>query len=140
MGQVMGLTTVKVKVKRSRESRKARMVECLVDSGASYSLVDARLLRAVGCKPYVSQDFFLADGTKITRKMGDAYFELGEIGGASRVIFGEPGDEALLGVTTLESLGLMLDPFKRQLRPMKLMLAGVAGTGRTGAGGSYQQS
>jgi len=119
----MGLTTVKIKVKKSRESRKARVVEFLVDSGASYSLVDQRILRALGCKPYVAQDFFLADGTKITRKMGDAYFELGEIGGASRVIFGEPDDETLLGVTTLESLGFVLDPFKRQLRPMKLLLA-----------------
>ncbi len=119
----MGITTVKVKVKKSRESRKARVLDFLVDSGASYSLVDGRVLRALGCKPYVSQDFFLADGTKVTRKMGDAYFELDGNGGAARVIFGEPGDQSLLGVTTLESLGLVLDPFRRQLRPMKMLLA-----------------
>ena len=35
---------------------------------------------------------------------------------------GEPGDEPLLGVITLENLGLVLDPFKRELRPMKLRL------------------
>jgi hypothetical protein len=39
------------------------------------------------------------------------------------VIFGEETDEPLLGATTLESLGLMLDPFKRELYPMRMMLA-----------------
>jgi hypothetical protein len=32
-------------------------------------------------------------------------------------------------VTTLGSLGLVLDPFKRVLRPMRLMLATAAPTG-----------
>ena len=43
--------------------------------------------------------------------------------GASKVIFGRPGDAALIGAVTLEELGLMLDPLKRELRPMRLLLA-----------------
>jgi hypothetical protein len=31
------------------------------------------------------------------------------------VIFGEPGDSTLLGALTLEALGLVLDPLKRDL-------------------------
>ena len=42
--------------------------------------------------------------------------------GAAPVIFGEEGDEPLLGATTLESLGLVLDPFKRRLIPMRMLL------------------
>jgi len=38
------------------------------------------------------------------------------------VIFGEKGDEPLLGATTLESLGLVLDPFKRRLIAMRMLL------------------
>jgi hypothetical protein len=38
------------------------------------------------------------------------------------VILGEPGDEPLLGVITLEVLGLVLDPFKRTLQAMHLRL------------------
>jgi hypothetical protein len=38
------------------------------------------------------------------------------------VIVGEPGDDPLLGATTLEGFGLVLDPFRRELRPMKLPL------------------
>ena len=43
--------------------------------------------------------------------------------GHTPVILGEPGDEALLGMVTLEVLGLVLDPFKRTLRPMRALLA-----------------
>ncbi len=35
---------------------------------------------------------------------------------------GEPGDAALLGVVTLEELGLILDPMRRELRPMPMSL------------------
>ena len=55
--------------------------------------------------------------------MGDAYFEFQGEGGAAPVIFGEKGDEPLLGATTLESIGLVLDPFKRRLIPMRMLLA-----------------
>jgi hypothetical protein len=44
------------------------------------------------------------------------------VGGAD-VIFGEEGDYCLLGVLTLEALGLVLDPLKRELRPRPLILA-----------------
>jgi hypothetical protein len=53
--------------------------------------------------------------------VGDAYFEYQGEGGAAPVIFGETGDEPLLGATTLESLGLVLDPFKRRLIAMRLL-------------------
>jgi hypothetical protein len=64
----------------------------------------------------------LADGTSIRRRVGDAYFELEGEGGASPVIFGEEDDKALLGATTLESIGVVLDPFKRRLIPMRMSL------------------
>ena len=43
--------------------------------------------------------------------------------GHTPVVLGEKGDEALLGVVTLENLGLVLNPFDRTLRPMRMMLA-----------------
>jgi hypothetical protein len=67
-------------------------------------------------------DFSLADGTTIRRQVGDAYFEVKGQGGASPVIFGEEGDKPLLGATTLESIGPVLDPFKRRLIPMGMLL------------------
>ena len=43
------------------------------------------------------------------------------------VIVGEPGDDAVLGATTLEGFGLVLDPFRRELRPMALPLKAQPG-------------
>ena len=38
------------------------------------------------------------------------------------VVLGEKGDSALLGLTTLDGFGLMVDPFKRTIYQSKLML------------------
>jgi len=43
-------------------------------------------------------------------------------GFASPVIFGEAEDSVLLGSVSLESLGLLLDPLKRVLRPLPMVL------------------
>jgi predicted aspartyl protease len=118
----MGLTFQRLTVKPSRASRKKRAIDFLIDSGAVYSLVPSKQLRLLGIKPYKKLDFALADGSIVSRQVGDAYFEYRGQGGAAPVIFGQEGDEPLLGATTLESLGLILDPFKRKLHPMKLVL------------------
>ena len=39
------------------------------------------------------------------------------------MIFGEEGDSNLLGAFTLEALGLALDPLRRELRELPMMLA-----------------
>jgi predicted aspartyl protease len=118
----MGLTHQRLTVKASRRSRKATEVDFLIDSGAVYSLVPAKRLRTLGIEPYRTLDFSLADGSLVTREVGDAYFEYRGEGGAAPVIFGQDGDQPLLGATTLESLGLVLNPFQRELHPMKLLL------------------
>ena len=97
-------------------------VNFLIDSGAVYSLVPEKQLKLLGLRPYRTVDFALADGTTITRQVGDAYFEYNGEGGPAPVIFGEKGDEPLLGVTALESLGLVFNPFKRELYPMRMLL------------------
>ena len=67
--------------------------------------------------------FSLADGTTIERRVSECHLSLPQGEGHTPVIVGEPGDEALLGVITLEELGLVLNPFTRELQPMRMMLA-----------------
>jgi len=98
-------------------------VKFLVDSGAIYSVVPARTLDRLGVKPHSRRTFVLADGSELTRRMGDAVFRLDGRQGASPVIFGEKGDSTLLGTVTLESLGVWLDPLRRELRPLPMILA-----------------
>jgi predicted aspartyl protease len=118
----MGLTHVAVEVANpARPTRRARL-KMLVDSGAAYSVVAGVTLRKIGIRPSGTRTFILADGTEIARRIGAALFRFRGEEGASTVIFGEPGDAALLGVVTLEELGLILDPLRRELRAMPMSL------------------
>ncbi len=79
----MGLTTKVLTVRPSRASTRKATVKFLVDSGAVYSLVPAATLRKLGLHPYREVIFSLVDGTTVTRKVGDAYFEInGDLGPA----------------------------------------------------------
>ena len=118
----MGITYVKVKVGNPANGHRAEEVNCLVDSGAVYSLVPGAILRRLRIKPHSKREFVLANGETIERRLATATFEYEGRRGDSMVIVGEPGDDPLLGATTLEGFGLVLDPFRRELRPMQLPL------------------
>lgn len=125
----MGLTHVNVSVGNPANGRKREAVRCLVDSGAIYSLVPGRVLRRLGIKPHSTREFVLANGDVVRRRLATATFEFEGRRGDSMVIVGEPGDDALLGATTLEGFGLVLDPFRRELRPMQLPLKSLRARG-----------
>ena len=98
-------------------------LDFLVDSGAIYSVVPTEVLRRLGVQPLAEQEFRLANGTRIVRKKGVAFFRYEDRVGGADVIFGEPEDAVLLGAFTLESLGLCLDPLRRELLPVPMVLA-----------------
>lgn len=118
----MGITNKTLLVKENRKAAFSAEVEFMVDSGAVYSLVPGDVLDSLGIEPHREVKFSLADGTLITRKVGDAYFELNGEGASAPVIYGEQGDSPLLGATTLEAIGLVLNPFNRELYPMRMFL------------------
>ncbi len=116
----MGLVSVIAKVSGPEGSVE---LEFLVDSGATYSLLPEAIWRKIGLKPKKEMSFSLADGSSMIRKISECLFEFGEDEAHTPVILGEGGDEALLGVITLENMGLILNPFKRQLQPMRMIMA-----------------
>jgi clan AA aspartic protease len=119
----MGLTTLELEVASPASPERTEKLEFLVDSGAIYSVVPAPVLERLGIKPLAQQEFRLANGEKITRQKGGAVFRYKDKVGVADVIFGEEGDATLLGAFTLEALGLALDPLKRELRDLPMMLA-----------------
>lgn len=102
---------------------KQAKVKFLVDSGATYTLLPQKVWRAIGLKPIDSVECLLADGTEVERKVSDCRIVLPQGERHTPVMLGEKGDEALLGMVTLEELRLVLNPFTRQLQPMRMMLA-----------------
>jgi predicted aspartyl protease len=121
----VGLTALTVEVANVNAIESTESVQCLVDSGAVHSVIQRDVLERLGIKPFTRKEYSLANGELISRERGAAVFKYdGRIGYAD-VIFGEPGDTNLLGATTLKSMELVLDPFRRELRPLPLIIGGV---------------
>src|SRR5205085_7803371 len=118
----MGLTHIKLNIANPARPKRAVELSFLVDSGAVYSVIPSALLRKLGVRPHSKRTFTLADGSEITRKIGDVLFRLNGRRGAAPVIFGEKQDSVSLGTVSLEALGMMLDPINRQLRPLPMLL------------------
>jgi len=114
--QTMGLTKVTTKI-TSLEGAKGSYEEIfLVDTGATDSMAPADELEKIGVRQTGKMAYELVDGTVKEYFYGLVRIEfMGEIT-AGRVIFGEPGSEPLLGVTALESVGIMVDPTNKTLK------------------------
>lgn len=117
----MGITHIEGTV--TGPTGKQTTVRFLVDSGATYSLLPHEDWQAIGLSPKRSMAFALADGTTVERQVSECHIALMQGEGHTPVILGESNDKALLGIVTLEILGLVLNPFTRTLHPMQALLA-----------------
>jgi predicted aspartyl protease len=130
----MGLTFLEIEVANVAAPDVTQRLEFLVDSGAVYSVVPAPVLQALGIQPLTEETFRLANGERIVRQKGGAVFRYGDRVGVADVIFGEEGDANLLGAFTLEALGLVLDPLRRELRDLPMLLVSEQGPDPSRAG------
>ena len=119
----MGITAVTLEVGNPAAPAVTETLDFIVDSGAVYSVVPAPVLERLGIGALTEQTFRLANGCRVVRKKGGALYRYGQRVGVADVIFGEPEDSVLLGALTLESLGLALDPLRRELYPIPLPFA-----------------
>ena len=122
----MGLTVLEIEVGNPSSPGVTEKIELLIDSGAIYSVVPTPVLERLGINPLTEQEFRLADGSKIVRKKGGALFKYGDRVGGADVIFGAEEDSKLLGALTLGALGLALDPLRRELLPLPMILGGLS--------------
>ena len=119
----MGLTYVRVRLRRTDGRGSTRNLRFLVDSGAIYSVLPEETWRALRLRPQRQVEFALADGTPIERGVSECRFEIRGQAATSPVVLGEEHDEALLGAVTLKTLGLMLNPLTREILPMRMALS-----------------
>jgi len=73
-------------------------------------------LEKLGIQQAGKMAYELADGTIKEYSFGLVRIEFMGETTAGRVIFGEPGVEPLLGVTALESVGIIVDPVNKTLK------------------------
>lgn len=116
----MGLVYIDGIVKHGDKEVKVRF---LIDSGATYTVLTKSIWEELGLKPIGEMEFILADGTTIKRKISEVLLELPGYGERhTPVVLGESEDMNLLGMVTLKIFGLILDPFKRELRPIRALM------------------
>lgn len=120
----MGLTFLEIEVANPAAPETTEKLEFLIDSGAIYSVLPSPVLERLKIQPLAEETFRLADGTNVVRRKGVAVFKYGDCVGGADVIFGEEGDSPLVGALTLEALGFALDPLKRVLKLLPMILAG----------------
>jgi len=119
---VMGYVKVKAKISNIEKPEKSKEVELIADTGAIYTIIKRSTLEELEIKPIGKRKFKLANGDVIERDVGLCRMDIQDLFTHSIVVFGEEKDMEVLGVTTLEELGLQVDPVSGELKPMELLL------------------
>lgn len=100
--------------------------QSLVDTGSELTCVPAPVLDALGVERRRLLRFRQATGAIVERWTGGAMIHAAGIATNDDVVFGEPGDLALLGARTLEGLNVVVDPVSRRLVDAGAMPAAAA--------------
>ncbi|MCY3542539.1 MAG: retroviral-like aspartic protease family protein [Chloroflexi bacterium] len=101
----------------SMDGERSLEIEAMVDTGASYTIVPASLLKELGVDPIDKISLVMADGRPVEYDIGRAMATIDGRTEATLVVFGEDNARALLGAYTLEGLRLAVDPTHGRLIP-----------------------
>ena len=113
------------------QGQRYEYVDALVDSGSTYNILPASMLRRLGIEVQGTGTFKIADGRRIEREMGETRVRLNGEDYTAPVIFGDEGVQPLLGAVTLEIFRLAIDPVEMRLIPVDgLMMSATDTAGR----------
>ena len=98
----------------------------LVDAGFESTWIPRALLEDAGVRRAKELAFRKANGEIVERSVGFAILRAGGFETVDEVVFGEPGDVALLGARTLLGFGARIDARAKRLVPCGPHPAAVA--------------
>ena len=110
----MGLFNVPIGVGDSQGER-FQIVEALVDTGATFTILPSPILDSLGVEPQRSGSFELADGSFRDYRIGETILRVEGEEVSSVVVFVDEDMGSILGAVTLEILGLGVDPVSQRL-------------------------
>ena len=93
------------------------LLDALVDTGATHTLVPRPVLAAVGVEPLENASFQLPDGRTVEYQVGEARLRLLGHDRTSLVVFGPDDATPLLGSATLALFNLVPDAGQQHLVP-----------------------
>ena len=117
---------VNVKLANLAAPGRTEEVSLLVDTGATLSWIPRSILEKLGVQAFSRLPFMLADGHRLERDITAVLIIVDGRRAPVQVAFGEQGEEPVLGATSLEGLGFMVDPVGKKLIPRDLRQLGVA--------------
>jgi clan AA aspartic protease len=97
-------------------------LEFIVDTGAIYTVIPKSVAERLRLKETGRRKFKIANGDVVEYPVSEAYIIINGEGVTSVVAIADEKTPVLLGVTTLELLGLKVDPVTGKLTPMELMI------------------
>ena len=120
-GVGMGQVDVTVQVSNLDQSKTAE-VETLVETGANYTFLPTSMLRDLGIVPWRKRTFRTGDGRLVEYDVGMAIVSVNGFDAVVDVFFAQDDVQPLLGIVTLASLGLAVDPLGQRLVELELRL------------------
>ena len=118
----MGEVRVEIVAVNPQTGVRSEPIVALADAGATLAVLPGDILDRLGIPRLRRVALVLADGRRAERDVGTAEVAVNGDAVPCRVVFGEPGDAVLLGLTVLEQLGLAVDPVQRRLAPADFLL------------------
>ena len=100
-------------------------VEMVADTGATLTTIPETLAEGIGLVSTGSVTVRLADGSRKSVQIAKAEVEIRGDRAPVRVLIGSAEQVALLGLTSLESLGLKVNPVERRLEQVEFTLYAV---------------
>jgi clan AA aspartic protease len=106
----MGFTYVRITVAAPASPDRSEEIEFLVDTGAILGVIPRSMLERLGITPFDKQRVRAFGGKILERDICGASLTYDNARGFVSVLFGEEGDQVILGVTALEVMALRVDP------------------------------
>ena len=116
----MGMFEVNVKLANLASPGQTEELSLLVDTGATLSWIPRSILKKLGVTAFSRLPFTLTDGSRLERDVTAVLLTIDGRKAPVQVAFGEDGEAAVLGATSLEGLGFMVGPVSEKLVPRDL--------------------
>jgi len=113
----MGSFSAKLRVWNPNSPEKAEELEALVDTGAAFSWMHRERLERLGVEKLRRIGFRAIDGSIIERDTAAVWVANNDFKAPDIVVMAEPNDMEVIGVHTIEGLGLAADPVQKKLIP-----------------------
>ena len=117
----MARLDVAIQISNLDQSKTAE-VETLVETGANYTFLPTSMLRDLGIVPWRKRTFRTGDGRLVEYDVGMAIVSVNGFDAVVDVFFAQDDVQPLLGIVTLASLGLAVDPLGQRLVELELRL------------------